>query len=222
VREEFGRNLGREYSDLAKDADMIISLPETSDDAALGLHEETGLRWERCTRRHRYVTDRAFILLSRERYSTIDRKINIIDHKLVGKDIIVIDDSIVRGDTTRVVVEKMRKLGARKIHLFITYPRIIGPCFYGIDMATYGELIGSTHKPDEIAKSIGVDSVNYQSLESFVKATEMRRDDLCFGCATGEYPTPLAQRLANWMYRRFQNGHKETGRIYEMDVENTV
>jgi amidophosphoribosyltransferase len=222
VREQFGRNLGKENADITKDADFIISLPETSDDAALGLHEETGLRWERCTRRHRYVTDRAFILLSKERFSTINRKINIVDHKLAGKNLIVVDDSIVRGDTTRVVVEKMRRLGANRIHLFITFPRIIGPCFYGVDMATYGELIGSTRGPEQIAESIGADSVSYQSIDGFIKASGMRKDELCFGCVTGEYPTPLAQRLANWMRRRFDSGHKETGRIYEVDPEHIV
>jgi amidophosphoribosyltransferase len=222
VREEFGRNLGRENPTTTKNADIILSLPETSDDAAFGLHEATGLRWERSTRRHRYVTDRAFILLSQERYQTINRKINIVDHKFTGKNLIVVDDSIVRGDTTRVIVQKMRKLGAKKIHLYITFPRIVGPCFYGIDMATYGELIGSTRGPAEIAKSVGADSINYQSLEGFVKATGMKRDELCFGCVTGKYPTPLAQRLANWMKRRFDNGHKEVGRIYEIDVENLV
>lgn len=222
IREEFGRNLGRENREVVKSADLVLSLPETSDDAAFGLHEETGLRWERCTRRHRYVTDRAFILLSQERYSTINRKINIVDHKLVGKNLIVVDDSIVRGDTTRVVVEKMRKLGAKRIHLFITFPRIIGPCFYGIDMATYGELIGSTRGPEDIAKTIGADSVRYQSIDGFVKASGIHKDELCFGCVTGEYPTPLAQRLANWMRRRFDSGHKENGRIYEIDVENLV
>lgn len=220
VREEFGKNLGRENSDIAKDADLILSLPQTSNDAAYGLHEETGLRWERCTRRHRYVTDRAFILLSQERHSTINRKINIVDHKLAGKNLIVVDDSIVRGDTTKVVIEKMRKMGAKKIHLFITFPRIIGPCFYGIDMATYGELIGSTRKPEEIARVVGADSLNYQSIDGFVKATGMRKDELCLGCVTGKYPTPLAQRLAKWMRRRFESGHKETGRICEVDVEN--
>jgi amidophosphoribosyltransferase len=222
VREEFGRNLGRENTDVVRGADLIVFLPETSDDAAFGLHEETGLRWERCTRRHRYVTDRAFILLSQERYSTINRKINIVDHKLAGKNLIVVDDSIVRGDTTRVVVEKMRKLGAKKIHLFITFPRITGPCFYGIDMATYGELIGSTRGPEEIAEVVGADSVKYQSVDGFVKASGLRKDELCFGCVTGKYPTPLAQRLAKWMRRRFESGHKETGRIYEIDVENLV
>ena len=220
VREGFGKNLGREYADIVKNSDVIFSLPETSDDAAYGLHEETGLRWERGTRRHRYVTDRAFILLSQERYSTINRKLNIVDHRIAGRNLILVDDSIVRGDTTRVVVDKVRKFGAKEIHLFITFPRIIGPCFYGIDMATYGELIGSTKTPEEIAKIIGANSVNFQSIKGFVKATGMKKEDLCFGCATGEYPTPLAQRLANWMRKRFESGHKETGRLYEIDVEN--
>ncbi|UCH31364.1 MAG: amidophosphoribosyltransferase [Candidatus Bathyarchaeota archaeon] len=220
IREEFGRTLGREYPDVVERADLILSLPETSDDAAFGLHEESGLRWERGTRRHRYVTERAFILLSQERFSTIDRKINIVDHKLAGKNLIVIDDSIVRGDTTKVIINKMRRLGAKKIHLFITFPRIVGPCFYGIDMATYGELIGSTRESSEIADVVGAESVNYQSIEGFVKATGMDKSDLCFGCVTGEYPTPLAQRLANWMRRKFENGHEETGRIYELDIKS--
>lgn len=222
VREEFGRNLGNEYSDFVKEADVIVSLPQTSNDATYGLHEETGLRWERGTRRHRYVTERAFMLLPEERYSTIDRKINILNNNLAGKNLIIVDDSIVRGDTTRVVVEKMRNLGAKKIHLFITFPRIIGPCFYGIDMATYGELIGSTRSPEEIAQAVGADSVNYQSLEGFVSATGMKKHELCFGCVTGNYPTPLAQRLANWMRKRFENGHVEKGRIYEIDAPNLM
>jgi len=215
VREDFGRNLGREYSEIAKKVDMVISIPETGDDAAYGLHEETGVRWERASRRHRYVTERAFILLQRERYNTIDRKINILDRKIRGKSIAVVEDSIVRGDTTKVIIEKLRKQGAKKIHVFITFPRIISPCFYGIDMATYGELIGSRYGPDEIAKIIGADTVNYQLLDDFVRATGLKRDELCLGCITGKYPTPLAQKMADEMKEKFERGFKETGRIYE-------
>ncbi|UCD96249.1 MAG: amidophosphoribosyltransferase, partial [Candidatus Bathyarchaeota archaeon] len=200
------------------ESDLIVSLPQTSNDATYGLHEATGLRWERSTRRHRYVTERAFMLLPDERFSTIDKKIHILNNNLAGKNVIIVDDSIVRGDTTRVIVEKMRNLGAKKIHLFITFPRIIGPCFYGIDMATYGELIGSTRTAEEIAQAVGADSVNYQSLERFVSATGMKKHELCFGCVTGDYPTPLAQRLANWMQKRFEDGHVEEGRIYEIDA----
>lgn len=216
IREEFGRNLVRENPDIVEDADIIISLPQTGDESALGVHEESGLRWERASRRHRYVTERAFILLNRERYSTIDKKINILAPKVKGKRIIVTDDSVVRGDTTRVVIEKLRKMGAEKVYLFITFPRIIGPCFYGIDMATYGQLIGSKHNPEEIAEIIGADALCYQSMEDFIKATGSSRDQLCLACITGKYPTPLAQRIADEMKKRFLEGREEEGRLYEM------
>jgi len=121
IREEFGRNLVKENPDIVKDADIILSLPETGDDAALGVQEASGLKWERASRRHRYVTERAFILLNRERYSTIEKKINILASKVKGKRIIVTDDSIVRGDTTKVIVERLRKMGAKKVYLFITF-----------------------------------------------------------------------------------------------------
>jgi|GEM_PF-136349 len=215
IREEFGRNLVRENPQIVKDADIILSVPETGDDPALGVHEESGLRWERASRRHRYVTERAFLLLSRERQSTIDRKINILAPKINGKRIIVTEDSIVRGDTTKVIVEKLRKMGAKKVYLFVTFPCITGPCFYGIDMATYGQLIGSKHNAEEIAKIIGADAVCYQSIEGLVKATGFKQDQLCTACVTGKYPTPLAQKLAAEMKERFLGGYEEIGRLYE-------
>jgi amidophosphoribosyltransferase len=218
VREQFGRNFAWEYPETTSKVDMIMSMPETGNDAAFGYHELTGIRWERASRRHRYVAERAFILLPDERFSTIDRKINIVDHKLAGKNVAVVDDSIVRGDTTKVVVDKLRKMGANKIYLFITFPRIIGPCFYGVDMATYKELIGSRYEAEEIAKIVGADAVNYQSVEGLVKATGLSRDDLCLGCITGKYPTPMAQRLADEMKQRFENGYNERGRIYEVAI----
>jgi amidophosphoribosyltransferase len=216
VREEFGRNLVRENPDLVKDADIVISLPETGDDAAMGVHEASGLRWERASRRHRYVTERAFILLNKERYSTIDKKINILAEKVKGKRVIVTEDSIVRGDTTKVVIEKLRRMGAKKVYLFVTFPRIIGPCFYGIDMATYGQLIGSKHSAEEIAKIINADAVCYQSIENLVKATGFKKDQLCLACVTGKYPTPLAQKIADETRKRFLEGYEETGRLYEV------
>jgi amidophosphoribosyltransferase len=130
----------------------------------------------------------------------------------------VVDDSIVRGDTTKVVVKKLREMGANKIYLFITFPRIIGPCFYGVDMSTYRELVGSRYDHAEIAKIVGADAVNYQSMDGLVKATGLSRDELCLGCITGKYPTPMAQKLANEMKERFQNGYNEKGRIYETAI----
>jgi amidophosphoribosyltransferase len=156
-------------------------------------------------------------LLSKERQSTIDRKINILAPKIKGKRVIVTEDSIVRGDTTRVIIEKLRRMGAEKVYMFVTFPRIVGPCLYGIDMATFGQLIGSKHGAEEIAEIIGADAVCYQSIDGLVKAIGFKRDQLCMACVTGEYPTPLAQRIADTMKKRFLEGHKETGRLYEIE-----
>ncbi|MCW4002579.1 MAG: amidophosphoribosyltransferase [Candidatus Bathyarchaeota archaeon] len=217
IREDYGRNLVKEYPDVVKECDIILSVPETGDDPAMGVHEASGLRWERASRRHRYVTERAFILLNMERYSTIDKKINILGSKVKGKNVIVTEDSVVRGDTTKVIIEKMRKAGAKKVYLFVTFPRIIGPCFYGIDMSTYGQLVGSKHSPEEIAEIIGADGVCYQSVEGLVSASGQTKDQLCLACVTGEYPTPCAQKMADAMKKRFLDGYEETTRIYESE-----
>ncbi len=220
IREEFGHRLVREYPEVVKDADIILSVPETGDDPAMGVHETSGLRWERASRRHRYVTERAFILLNNERYSTIDRKVNILGPKVKGKRVIICEDSIVRGDTTKVIIEKLRKAGAQKVYMFVTFPRIIGPCLYGIDMSTYGQLIGSNHSDEEIAKIIGAEAVCYLSHENFVKATGCKREELCMACITGEYPTPLAQEFADKMKKKFLEGYQEKSRIYETASES--
>jgi amidophosphoribosyltransferase len=217
MREEFGRNIVREFPEIAKDGDIIMSVPETGDDSAMGVHEESGLRWERASRRHRYVTERAFILLNTERFSTIDKKINILGSKVAGKRVIITEDSIVRGDTTKVIIEKLRKAGAKKVYVFVTFPRIIGPCFYGIDMSTYGQLIGSRQDAAGIAKIIGADGVCYQSLEGLIRATGCTENELCLACVTGKYPTPCAQKMADIMKKRFQEGFEEKNRIYESE-----
>jgi amidophosphoribosyltransferase len=217
IREEFGRNIVKEYPEEVEDSDLVLSVPETGDDPAMGVHEASGLRWERASRRHRYVTERAFILLNMERFSTIDRKINILAPKVDGKRVIVTEDSIVRGDTTKVIIDKLRRAGAEKIYVFVTFPRIIGPCLYGIDMSTYGQLVGSKHTPEEIAEIIGADRVCYQSIEGLVRATGHTRDQLCMACITGEYPTPCAQKMADAMKQKFLNGFEEKTRIYESD-----
>jgi amidophosphoribosyltransferase len=217
VREAFGRNLVKENPEVVKDADIVLSVPETGDDSALGVHEASGLRWERASRRHRYVTERAFLLLTKERNSTIDRKVNILGPKVAGKRIIVTEDSIVRGDTTRIIIEKLRHMGAKKVYVFSTYPRIIAPCLYGIDMATYGQLIGSRQEPDEIARTIGADAVCYQSLNGLVEAIGLGSDQLCMACITGKYPTPMAQKMADETKQRFKNGYEERGRLYELE-----
>jgi amidophosphoribosyltransferase len=215
ARRGFGAALARVYREVAERCDVVIGLPETANDAAYGFHEESGIPWDMATRRHRYVSQRAFITDSEDRENVIYRKLNIIGSKLVGKRLAVIDDSIVRGDTTRGTVKRFREAGCREVHLFITYPRIIAPCFYGIDMSTYSELIGSKMSHEEIAYEIGADTVNFLPIEEYIRETGMRPDQLCLGCITDNYPTPLANKLAGRMKNLLEQGATEKGRIYE-------
>jgi len=160
------------------------------------------------------MTQRAFIANKNEREEVIVRKVNLLKSRIKGKNLAVIDDSIVRGDTTRANIRRFREAGAGEIHLFITYPRIIGPCFYGIDMSTYSELIGVRFDSEEIAQELNADSVNFLPINDYLKATG-QKGDLCTGCITGNYPTPLAQELALSMKNNLLNGKLEKGRIYE-------
>jgi amidophosphoribosyltransferase len=217
IREAFGRNIVHENLDVVKECDIIISVPETGDDPAMGVHEASGLRWERAARRHRYVTERAFISLDNERFSTIDKKLNILGSNVVGKNVIICEDSIVRGDTTKVVIDKLRRFGAKKVFVFSTYPRVIGPCFYGIDMSTYDQLIGARNGPKEIAKIIGADGVCYLSLDKLVEAIGQPCDQLCLACVNGKYPTPLAQKLADTMKKKFLESQEKTKCVCEIE-----
>ncbi len=215
ARSDFGKTLARNFKDKVNRCDVCISIPETANDAAYGFHEESGLPWDQATRRHRFVTQRAFISGANERADIIRRKVNLLKDRVNGKYLAVIDDSIVRGDTTKSTVKRLRDAGAKEVHLFITFPRIIGPCFYGIDMATFSELIGAHLSPEEIAEEVDADSVNFLGVSDYVKDTGMPRNKLCLGCITGEYPTPLANKFSKVMKERLRKGMKEKGRIYE-------
>ncbi len=221
ARTGFGRNLARTAlrHGTASHIDCVVPVPETSEDAAYGFHEELNLPLERAIRRHRYVTDRAFITLPQERQGILGKKMNVLGDRLRGKRVALVDDSIVRGDTTNSIIEKLRSAGVTEVHVFITFPKIISPCFYGIDMATYKELIGSLNSPEDIARLIDADSVTYQSLEDFVKAIGLTEKDLCMACITGRYPTPMAQTRADEAREQFRKGKMENHRIYEAIAE---
>jgi amidophosphoribosyltransferase len=216
IREAFAAPLRETYSDNISKDDIILSMPETADDAAYGLHEITGLPWERAVRKNRYVTRRAFISGKDDRSDVIDKKMNIVSGLVKGKNVAVVEDSIVRGDTTKINVGKLKKAGATRVDVYVTFPQIRNPCFYGIDMSTYGELIGSKMTSEEISRWMEADSVNYQNVDGLVKAIGLPRNALCTACVTGKYPTPEAQRLADEIRSQFMNGISEGGeRIYE-------
>jgi amidophosphoribosyltransferase len=220
IRRNFGKHLGRicQESQTMNGPEVVIPIPESANDAAYGFHEITGLPLEQALRRHRYVTDRAFITTYKERGGILNKKINVLLNVISGKKIALLDDSLVRGDTAKNVIRKMRAAGAKTISLYLTFPKIISPCFYGIDMATFSELIGATRSSAEIASIIGADNVIYPALDEFIKAIGLHKSALCLACLTGDYPTSLAQQLADEQRMQFEEGTREAGRIYERSI----
>ena len=216
IREAFAKTLAETYKERIARDELIVSMPETADDAAYGLHEATGIPWERAVRKNRYVTRRAFISQKNDRGDVIDKKMNIVAGLVEGKRVAVIEDSIVRGDTTKINVGKLRRAQTSGIDVFVTFPKISNPCLYGVDMSTYGELLGSKKTPEEMSRWMDADSLNYQTVEGLVRAIGLSQDDLCIACVTGAYPTPIAQALADESRRNYERGISEDGkRIYE-------
>ncbi len=215
IREAFARELFESNTEKIKKNDLIVSMPETADDAAYGMHVVTGLPWERAVRKNRYVTRRAFISGKDDRTDVIDKKMNIVSSLVKDKSIAVVEDSIVRGDTTKINVGKLKKAGATRVDVYVTFPRIQNPCFYGVDMSTYGELLGAKMNPEEISNWMGAESVNYQSIEGLVKAIGLPENSLCMACVTGKYPTPEAQKIADEIRSQYLDGVSEKGRVYE-------
>jgi amidophosphoribosyltransferase len=222
IREEFAKSLGRTYENKLKQIELILSMPETADDSAYGMHEFTGIPWERAVRKNRYVTRRAFISGKNERDDVIDKKVNIVSRLVKGKRLAVIEDSIVRGDTSKANIAKLNAAGAKSVDLFVTFPRITNPCLYGVDMATYNELIGARMSPEQIAEWLGADSVNFQTIEGLVSSIGIDQGNLCLACVTGKYPTKTAQELADKIRTLHgSNGAAGLGskkRVYERNI----
>lgn len=213
IRQELGRRLAIRYSDIAKRVDVVVPVPQTAIDAAYGFHEVSKKPMQQWIIRDRYVKQRAFILSPEDRSIILQRKYNILFDRLKGKKIALIDDSLVRGDTLRTVVLELRRHGVLEVHVFLTFPKIIGPCFYGIDMATFHELAAFGRSDEEICKFIGADSVNYQTIEDFVSAVSS--NNLCLGCLTLNYPTKYAMELSRLALNLARKGVKIKGRITE-------
>ena len=214
IRRELGRNLARRYEEVARRVDVIVPVPQTAEDAAYGFHLETGKPIEPIIVRHRYLRHRAFITPKEQRELILSHKYNLLLDRVKGKRIALIDDSIVRGDTLRHLVCILKAAGAREVHVFSTFPKIANPCFYGIDMATFEELIGFNRGEEEIARLLEADSVNYQRIEDFYKAVGTRK--LCLACVTGRYPTPYAQRIADEGKKLAIEGKRVEGRLFEV------
>jgi amidophosphoribosyltransferase len=199
VRLNIGKALSREFS---ADADVVMPVPDSAITAAIGYSRESGLGYGEGLIKNRYV-GRTFIMPTQEeRETSVRLKMNPIKTELEGKSIVLVDDSIVRGTTSKSLVKVLREAGAREIHLRVGCPPIISPCYYGIAMATKKELIASDKDVEEIRKTLGVDSLGYLSLESLLDCIGIQDGNLCVGCLTGEYPTELPENIAEYEANR--------------------
>jgi amidophosphoribosyltransferase len=186
-RREMGRFLSREHP---VDADVVVPVPDSGVSAAIGYSQDSGIPLEFGLIRNHYV-GRTFIEPKQSiRNFGVKVKLNPVREILQGKRIILVDDSIVRGTTSKKIVQIIRAAGAKEIHIRITSPPLIAPCFYGIDIPTRHELIASTKSVDEIRRFIGCDTLGYLSLEAVLKSVEDNKR-YCAACFNDHYPTEL-------------------------------
>jgi amidophosphoribosyltransferase len=184
VRKALGHQLAREHP---FEADIVIPVPDSGVGAALGVSEESGIPYDSGLVRNHYV-GRTFIEPQQGiRHFGVKVKLNPNREVLEGRRVVVVDDSIVRGTTSRKIVKMIRAAGAREVHVRISSPPIQWPCYYGIDTPTRKELIGSSHKADEIQRYLGADSLGYLSLEGMLKATGSDPNHFCHACFSGQY-----------------------------------
>jgi amidophosphoribosyltransferase len=185
-----GRRLAREAP---ADADLVIPVPESGTPAAIGYAQESGIPYAQGLVKNAYV-GRTFIQPSQTiRQLGIRLKLNPLREVIEGKRLVVVDDSIVRGNTQRAIVRMLREAGAVEVHVRISSPPVKWPCFYGIDFASKAELIASGLDDDGIRHSIGADSLGYVSLDGLIAASEQPKTRLCSACFDGEYPIPLPE-----------------------------
>ncbi|HXR27766.1 MAG TPA: phosphoribosyltransferase family protein, partial [Candidatus Baltobacteraceae bacterium] len=194
ARRRMGEALAREAP---ADADIVMPVPETGAPAAAGYAEASGLPYREGMIKNRYA-GRTFIQPSqalRQRGVTV--KLSPLREQIRDRRLVVVDDSIVRGTTTKQIVSLLRRAGAREVHLRISAPPIFNPCFYGIDTQIETELIAATHTPDEIRDYVGADSLAYLSIGGVLDALELPRDRFCFACFDGRYPVPVPYDVAS-------------------------
>ena len=188
ARVEMGRRLAREHP---ADADLVMPVPESGTPAAVGFAQESGIPYGQGLVKNAYV-GRTFIQPSQTiRQLGIRLKLNPLREVIRGRRLVVVDDSIVRGNTQRALVRMLREAGAAEVHVRISSAPVQWPCFYGIDFATRAELIATGLTVDEVRASIGADSLGYISWEGMVESTQQRSDRLCSACFTGTYPICL-------------------------------
>ena len=191
-RVRLGRQLARESF---VDADLVIGVPDSGIPAAIGFSRESGVTYGEGLIKNRYV-GRTFIQPTQSmREAGIRMKLNTLKDALQGKRIIIVDDSIVRGTTSKKIVKTLRDAGAREVHMRISSPPVTHPCFYGIDTDNQDQLIAATKSVKEIEERIGVDTLAYLSWEGMLKATQQNTNNFCSACFTGDYPVSIPEDI---------------------------
>jgi len=189
VRKELGRRLAREAP---AEADLVTGVPDSSLSAASGFAEEAGIPYEMGLVKNRYV-GRTFIQPSQEQRSFgVALKLNPLRKVIEGKRVVLVDDSIVRGTTSRRIVRLLREAGASEVHLRISSSPYRYPCYFGIDTSARGELVASSADAESVRRVVGADTLHYLSLDGMAGATGRRPDDFCLACFSGEYPVDVA------------------------------
>jgi amidophosphoribosyltransferase len=196
ARREMGRILAREHP---ADADLVIAVPTTGHSAAQGFSEVSGIPYGDGLYKNTYV-GRTFIQPSQSlRDRGVKLKLNPLPDSIRGKRLVVVDDSIVRGTTTKQIVQALREAGAAEVHIRITCPPIQWPCFYGIDMPTRQELIAADLTVDQIRSYVSADSLGYLSLEGMVAAAGDGKETFCRACFDGEYPIDIPEGAGKYV-----------------------
>jgi amidophosphoribosyltransferase len=191
VRRALGRELATEHP--APGADCVFSVPDSSNAMALGFSERSGIKLEHALIRNHYV-GRTFIHPAQAgRMAKVKIKFNPVREVLQGKKVVVVDDSIVRGTTSRALVQLIRQAGAKEVHFRVASPPITGPCYYGIDTPSKKELIASSNTAEQIRQHLGVDTLGYLSLDGMLRAAEGDPTEFCHACFSGDYPTEIPE-----------------------------
>ncbi len=189
-RKESGRLL---FQEAPAEADIVVGVPDSSLSAAMGYAEASGLPYEMGLIKNKYI-GRTFIQPTQElREKGVRMKLSAVRTIVRGKRVVLVDDSIVRGTTSRRIVTMLKEAGATEVHVRIASPPMTNPCFYGVDTSTYDELISARKNVEGVREEIGADSLSFLSPEALLKAGN--RKELCMACFTGHYPTALYQPL---------------------------
>jgi amidophosphoribosyltransferase len=188
VRMQIGKTL---FSEHPAKADIVSPVPDSGITAAIGFSKRSGIDYMEGLMKNRYI-GRTFIMPGQDMRETAVRlKLNTIKPNIEGKNVVLVDDSIVRGTTSRRIIDLMRKSGARELHMRVASPPIISPCYLGIDMATREELIAAHKAVKGVEAVINADSLGFISIDGLVSSIGIPKDDLCLGCLTGAYPVEI-------------------------------